>query len=59
MFARAYTYHTPEGQRLVNDLERAAYLRTVQDWIIQPQLKSVEGVAGIDAIGGYVKQYHV
>jgi heavy metal efflux system protein len=53
------SYRTPEGQRLANDLERAAYLRTVQDWIIRPQLKNVEGVAGVDAIGGYVKQYHV
>ena len=53
------TYLTPEGQRLESELERAAYLRTVQDWIIRPQLKSVPGVAGVDAIGGYVKQYHV
>ena len=53
------TYLTPEGQRLSSDLERAAYLRTVQDWIIRPQLKGVPGVAGVDAIGGYVKQYHV
>jgi cobalt-zinc-cadmium resistance protein CzcA len=53
------TYLTPEGQRLTSELERAAYLRTVQDWIIRPQLKGVPGVAGVDAIGGYVKQYHV
>lgn len=53
------TYLTPEGQALTQDYERASYLRTVQDWIIRPQLKSVPGVAGIDAIGGYVKQYHV
>jgi cobalt-zinc-cadmium resistance protein CzcA len=52
-------YLTPEGTRLKNTLERAAYLRTVQDWIIRPQLKGLEGVAGVDAIGGYVKQYHV
>ena len=39
-------YLTPEGQRLGSELERAAYLRTVQDWIIRPQLKSVPGVAG-------------
>ena len=52
-------YLTPEGQRLASEVERASYLRTVQDWIIRPQLKGVEGVAGIDAIGGYVKQYHV
>ncbi|MFC5423185.1 MULTISPECIES: efflux RND transporter permease subunit [Hyphomicrobiales] len=53
------TYLTPEGQRLTDDFQRAAYLRTVQDWIIRPQLKSVPGVAGVDSIGGYEKQYHV
>lgn len=52
-------YLTPEGQLLREDFELGAYLRTVQDWIIRPQLKSVRGVAGVDAIGGYVKQYHV
>jgi cobalt-zinc-cadmium resistance protein CzcA len=53
------SYLTPEGQRLSTDFEQAAYLRTVQDWIIRPQLRNVPGVAGIDSIGGYEKQYHV
>ncbi len=53
------SYLTPEGQSFKTDLELAAYLRTVQDWIIRPQLKGVRGVAGVDAIGGYVTQYHV
>jgi cobalt-zinc-cadmium resistance protein CzcA len=53
------SYLTPEGERLTIPLEKAAYLRTVQDWIIRPQLKGVKDVAGVDAIGGYVKQYHV
>ena len=52
-------YLTPEGRRLTSELERAAYLRTVQDWIIRPQLKTVPGVAGVDVIGGFEKQYHV
>jgi cobalt-zinc-cadmium resistance protein CzcA len=52
-------YLTPEGERLDTPLARTAYLRTVQDWLIRPQLKSVPGVAGIDSIGGYEKQYHV
>ncbi len=39
--------------------QRIVYLRTVQDWIIRPQMKTVPGVAGADAIGGYVKQYRV
>jgi heavy metal efflux system protein len=53
------SYLTTEGERLITAIERAAYLRTVQDWIIRPQMKSVPGVAGVDAIGGYIKQYVV
>jgi cobalt-zinc-cadmium resistance protein CzcA len=53
------SFLTPEGERLESAVELAAYLRLVQDWIIRPQLKGVPGVAGIDSIGGYVKQIHV
>lgn len=53
------SYLTPEGLRLTRDFEFAMYLRTVQDWIIRPQLKGVRGVAEVDAIGGYVKQFQV
>ena len=52
-------YVTPEGERLVTDAEKATYLRTVQDWIVRPQLLTVPGVAGIDVLGGYVKEYAV
>lgn len=52
-------YLTPEGDLLQSELEQLAYIRTVQDWIIRPQLRSVDGVAGVDAIGGFVKQFHV
>ena len=50
------SYLTVEGEHLTDDVARLAYLRTVQDWIIRPQLKTVQGVAGIDSIGGYEKQ---
>ena len=50
---------TPGGERLTNNVQRLAFLRTVQDWIIRPQVKTVPLVADVDAIGGYVKQYHV
>ena len=53
------SYRTPEGQALRTELEQVAYLRTVQDWIVRPQIKSVPGVAGVDGIGGFEKQYHV
>ncbi len=53
------SYLTPEGERLTDDTAKLAYLRTVQDWVLRPQLTSVQGVAGIDSIGGYEKQYVV
>ncbi|MBN9049541.1 MAG: CusA/CzcA family heavy metal efflux RND transporter [Rhizobiales bacterium] len=53
------SFLTPEGQRLVTPVERGGYLRTVQDWIVRPQIKTVTGVAGVDSIGGFVKQYQV
>ena len=50
---------TPEGALLTSDIEKSAYLRTVQDWILKPQIRMVPGVAGVDSIGGYLKQYQV
>ncbi|MFP5306760.1 MAG: efflux RND transporter permease subunit [Gammaproteobacteria bacterium] len=34
-------------------------LRLVQDWIVRPQLLRVPGVADVNSIGGYTKQYLV
>lgn len=34
-------------------------LRTVQDWIVRPQLRQVPGVTEVNTIGGYEKQFHV
>jgi heavy metal efflux system protein len=53
------SFLTPEGLSLRKDFEFASYLRTVQDWIVRPQLKNVPGVAEVDAIGGYEQQYQV
>ena len=53
------SYLTPERQRLQTEQEKASYLRTVQTWIVAPQMKTVPGVAGVDGIGGFEKQYHV
>ncbi len=52
-------YLTPEGERLATAKERVTYLRTVQDWIIAPQMRNTPGLAGIDVNGGYVKEYAV
>ena len=34
-------------------------LRTIQDWIVKPQLRTVPGVTEVNTVGGYVKQYLV
>ncbi len=34
-------------------------LRTIQDWIIKPQLRNVSGVIEVNTIGGFEKQFHV
>jgi Cu(I)/Ag(I) efflux system membrane protein CusA/SilA len=36
-----------------------AELRSIQDWYLRYPLQTVEGVAEVAAIGGYVKQYQV
>ncbi|OYX73602.1 MAG: CusA/CzcA family heavy metal efflux RND transporter [Caulobacter sp. 32-67-35] len=53
------TYLTATGERLTDATAQAAYLREVQDWIVRPQMRGVAGVAGVDSIGGYEKQFAV
>ena len=40
-------------------IEYLTNLRTIQEWTINPLLKSVPGVNEINAFGGYFKQYQV
>ncbi|MGB1559990.1 MAG: efflux RND transporter permease subunit [Sinimarinibacterium flocculans] len=37
----------------------ATALRSLQDWVIRPQLLQVPGVTEVNSIGGYAKQFHV
>lgn len=53
------SFLTDQGERLDTEVARLAYLRTVQDWIIRPQLRATPGLADVDSLGGYVKQYVV
>ncbi len=34
-------------------------LRTIEDWIVRPILKTVPGVTDVNAFGGHVKQYQI
>ena len=47
-------WYTVEGEG--HDLQE---LRTVQDWYVRYALASVEGVAEVASVGGYVKQYQI
>src|SRR5688572_22890604 len=54
--------YTVESVAEVADFARAlspTELRTIQDWVIRPQLRHVPGVVDVNSVGGYVKQYHV
>lgn len=54
--------YTLEGKMPDDPAQKIAYLtnlRTIQEWIITPQLKSVAGVNEINSFGGYFKQYQV
>src|SRR6266851_3996143 len=46
-----YTVETPG-----NDLREA---RTIQDWVVKPVLRTVPGVAEVNSLGGFEKQYEV
>jgi cobalt-zinc-cadmium resistance protein CzcA len=37
----------------------ATELRTVQDWIIKPQLRTMPGIVEVNTIGGFERQFHV
>lgn len=53
------SFITERGDRLESEVAKAAYLRTVQDWVVAPLMRSIDGVAGVDSIGGYEKQFLV
>ena len=51
-----YDFSTlPDSERIAKLTE----LRTIHDWIVKPQLRSIRGVAEVNSWGGYEKQYQV
>lgn len=56
-----YTVDAVAGSELSKktEQEKLTYLRTIQDYVIRPELKKVDGVADIDSSGGYRKEIHV
>ena len=55
-----YSVSAKPGTRGPDGTEYTATdLRTIQDWIIRPQLRQVPGVTEVNSIGGFEKQFHV
>ena len=49
----------PDARKADGTAYDATDLRTLQDWVIKPQLRTVPGVTDINSIGGHRKQYLV
>lgn len=54
-----FMYTVTNDDRLKPERYSPSELRTIQDWIIKPQLRNTPGVAEVNGIGGFQKQYHV
>lgn len=50
--------HPADGKRALT-VEELTERRIVQDWVVRPMLRSVAGVAEINTMGGYAREYQV
>ncbi len=54
---------TPLGEIYMYRIEGEGYsnqeLRTIQDWVIRPRLRTAEGVADVNSLGGEVRSFEV
>ncbi len=54
--------YTLQGEMPDDPQAQVAYLtelRTIEDWVVSPLLKTVPGVSEVNSFGGYIKQYEV
>lgn len=49
----------PDARRPDGEPWSITDLRTLQDWVIEPQLRQTPGVTEVNSIGGFVRQIHV
>ena len=49
----------PGAKKPDGEAYTATDLRTIQDWIIRPQLRTVPGIVEVNTIGGHERQFHV
>jgi len=49
----------PKARKPDGTAYTATDLRTLQDWVIRPQLRNVPGVTEVNTIGGFQRQVHI
>jgi len=50
---------SPDARKADGSAYTPEDLRTLQDWVIRPQLRNTPGVTEVNTIGGFARQYHV
>ena len=55
-----YTVEAEEGATMADGQPwTSTELRTLQDWVVRPQLRHLEGVTEVNTIGGFTRQIYV
>jgi cobalt-zinc-cadmium resistance protein CzcA len=54
-----YTLDGARPDSFENEIDFLTEVRTVQDWVLAPLLKSIPGVNEVNSFGGYIRQYQV
>ena len=51
--------YTVEAEEGAEETWTPTALRTLQDWVVRPQLRHLKGVTEVNTIGGFVRQFHI
>ena len=51
--------YTVEAEPGAEETWTPTALRTLQDWVVRPQLRHLKGVTEVNTVGGYVRQFHI
>jgi cobalt-zinc-cadmium resistance protein CzcA len=55
-------HYVVEAEKIATDEARFKQLteiRAIQDWYVKPRLLTIKGIAEVNTIGGYERQYHI
>lgn len=54
-----YSIEFSDSKKGADRFEELMELRSIQDWFVKPRLLTVKGVAEVNTIGGFEKQFHI